>query len=269
MRRGTGGPPIGAPVPAPNRFARALTEQEEAREAAMIAETRAVWTGRAESPESFYYQAPGLTADETAARIAEELCRVMVLVGYDAEVDNPHTVEDIDRLHRAVFEPVFGDATAQQRDVDSEVAFPRWVSDGPGRPARHVEARGTSPKRIDRKLAEAIERFDAGSAQLPALAAAAADGRVPLVEACLPPARLYADLIRIHPYPDGNGRTAWLALNHALIRCGTLAVVARPTIESRVELGRAIGAKHPDSRPLAERLAAAILSSQGKSRSER
>ena len=39
-----------------------------------------------------------------------------------------------------------------------------------------------------------------------------------------PAAKLYARLIGIHPFVDGNGRTGFCVLSHSLVRCGAIAV---------------------------------------------
>lgn len=52
----------------------------------------------------------------------------------------------------------------------------------------------------------------------------AEDREMDLIEAVRPAAKLYARLIGIHPFVDGNGRTGFCVLSHSLIRCGAVAV---------------------------------------------
>ena len=74
--------------------------------------------------------------------------------------------------------------------------------------------------------------------------------------------RIYAQIVAVHPWEDGNGRTAWLVLTHTLIRCGVLAVATDPSRETRVALGRAITKTgRRDLQPLAELLVETIRAS--------
>ena len=85
---------------------------------------------------------------------------------------------------------------------------------------------------------------------------------IPLRHAVLPAVRIYARIVAVHPWEDGNGRTAWLVLNHTLIRCGALAVATDPSRETRAALGRAITKTgRRDLQPLAELLVETIRAS--------
>jgi fido (protein-threonine AMPylation protein) len=192
------------------------------------------------------------------ARIVEELCRVLVLVARDAR-DHQLSSHDIDALHDAVFGPIFGEKALKRRSLPGfreEVEFPIWVIDGPGKEPRIQTRSGTTVKQLDRRIDRAMDRFEKAGSAL------GRRGAVRLEEACLPPAQLYSDLVRIHPFLDGNSRTAWLALNHGLIRCGALVVTARPVMESRLALGQALRKEHADPKPLAHYLAETIKASQ-------
>lgn len=74
-----------------------------------------------------------------------------------------------------------------------------------------------------------------------------------------PAATIYAAIIAMHPWLDGNGRTAWLVMTHTLIRSGALAVATRPTMAGRLALGRAITRRAArDIEPLVGHLAETI-----------
>ncbi len=219
----------------------------------MLSEAQALWLAYADNPGSHYFRADHLTESQTAEAVARELCRTLVLVAKDAEADHALAPEDIDALHSAVFGPVFGDLALDRRSLKDHVEYPVWIEDRQS--IRTQMAEGSAPKQIDRNIERAFARFEK---QLLALSERE---QLTLVDLCLPPAQLYADLIRVHPFMDGNGRTAWLVMNHALVRCGALIVTAAPTIESRVVLGKALAGKHPDARPLARHLAETIKKS--------
>lgn len=84
-----------------------------------------------------------------------------------------------------------------------------------------------------------------------------------LRDAVLPPVKLYTRLIRIHPFVDGNGRTAWAAFSYAVRRCGLPLVVLAPSDETRWALGCALrsGAKQ-DFEPLADIVVETIKASE-------
>lgn len=114
---------------------------------------------------------------------------------------------------------------------------------------------GSAPKQIRRNLQRAFDRLDQDITELEQRSSTP----IALREAILPAVRIYAQIIAVHPWEDGNGRTAWLVLNHTLIRSGLLAVATEPTDESRVALGRAITRRgRRDPGPLADLLADAI-----------
>ncbi len=92
---------------------------------AAVGAARASFAGFEEKPDSYYHQAPGLTAEETWTRIAEELGRVSALTTLEGNRDEPLEVADIELIHKGIFEPVFGDKTLGLRSKrDEEVTFP-------------------------------------------------------------------------------------------------------------------------------------------------
>ena len=85
---------------------------------------------------------------------------------------------------------------------------------------------------IRRAIGRAFSRFERDVADL-TLRGQRSD-EIPLRDAVLPAVRIYAQIVAIHPWEDGNGRTAWLVLTHTLVRCGVLAVATDPSQETRV-----------------------------------
>ncbi len=165
--------------------------------------------------------------------------------------------DDLALLHRGVFEPIFGARTLDFRDINHPgVNYPVWEADGRGHPNMRIQT-GSAPKQIVRALDRAISRLNRDVGDLALLASRSQE--IPLRQAVLPAVRVYAQIIAIHPWEDGNGRTAWLALNHTLIRCGVLAVATDPSSEARVALGRAITTRRRrDLEPLVALLVANI-----------
>lgn len=53
-------------------------------------------------------------------------------------------------------------------------------------------------------------------------------------------AQLYARLIRIHPFGDGNGRTAWVTLQLAAGRLEMPLVKSAPSLDAKLALGDAL-----------------------------
>ena len=92
---------------------------------------------------------------------------------------------------------------------------------------------------IEKGLRKALHAFQQ---EVTALEERADSGQVSLHAAIEPPVKLYARIIRIHPFTDGNGRTAWAVFCYAMLRCGLLLVAIPPTAESRWALGSAIRA---------------------------
>jgi fido (protein-threonine AMPylation protein) len=80
---------------------------------------------------------------------------------------------------------------------------------------RQIE--GTAPDSLLRNLAEVCAEFNRGTAQL--------DRRdTGIAEQTRVVAALYAGILRVHPFADGNHRTAFVALSAALWSLGLPAV---------------------------------------------
>lgn len=141
--------------------------------------------------------------------------------------------DDLMRWHRATFRTTFPHQAGRLRD--EPVAFQiRWREGG----ELHKRAcNGTEVSRI-------LHELDAAFAAYNAEREARGSERRPLREAVTAAAALYIELLRIHPFEDGNLRAALPALEGALISLGAAAV----DFESAVaEHDEALGwALHPD-----------------------
>lgn len=241
-----------------NRFARRIEEldaQERRLAEAAADAARTSFAGFEERPDSHYHQALGLTAEATWARIAEELGRVSAIATVEGNHDLPLEVADIELIHRGIFEPVFGDATLGFRSKrNEEVIFPILMG---AREAPHQGSRrGSGGKQVRQNLGRAMAAFQRD------LDALDAKRRPSLDEAARAAVKLYAKVVGIHPFFDGNGRTAWAVVNYALQRCGLVTIAVPPSDATRWALGRALRQDGSQSyEPLTELAVSAIRNS--------
>lgn len=273
MKQGSRQPPSsgeafrrGAPTPsdhspatpeAENRFATRIDQlagEQRAIAEAAVAAARSTFGAFAEKPGSEYHKAAGLTPEETWERVTEELARVSVLAAVEGALDSDLTADDIELIHRAIFEPVFGAESVGFRAKGDEVTYPVVLGTRDSPVAG--EAHGVRYKQIRKRLKAALRDF---ARDLDGLEALDVQGAATLIDAIEPALKLYARVIRIHPFIDGNGRTAWAVFSYAMKRCGLPLVVLAPTDDTRWALGTAIrpGAKQ-DFRPLADIIADTI-----------
>jgi prophage maintenance system killer protein len=221
---------------AENRYARRLEEldpQERKLAEAAIQAARTSFLGFAEKDGSDYHQAPGLTPADTWARIAEELGRVSALTAIEGLREQALEVADIELIHKGIFEPVFDDKTLGLRSLPKDgVTFPivLGTSEAPHRAVRH----GTGGKQVKQNLGKALAAFGREVEELEAAE------RPPLHDAARAAVKLYAKVIGIHPFFDGNGRTGWAIFSYALQRCGLVEIAVPPSDETRWALGRAL-----------------------------
>jgi fido (protein-threonine AMPylation protein) len=219
-----------------NRFARQLgdlNQRERKFVVPAIEAARTSFAGFEERPESDYRCAAGLTPEKTWARVAEELGRVAALVTLEGNEDRPLDLADIELIHRGIFEPVFGEQTLDFRaKATDRVEFP--IIMGKLEAPKLRTRRGSGGKQVRPNLGKALALFERE------VAALGAKESPILSEAALIAVKLYAKVIGIHPFFDGNGRTAWAVFSYALQRCGLVAIAVPPSDETRWALGRAL-----------------------------
>lgn len=241
-----------------NRFARRIEEldpQERQLAEAAVDAARASFAGFEEKAGADYHQASGLTPAETWGRVAEELGRVSALTTLEGYRDQALEVADIELIHEGIFEPVFGKKTLGFRSLRKHsVQFPIIV--GTKEDPHPRVRRGTGGKQVRQGLGKALAVFER---DVKALVAA---DRPSLHDAARAAVRLYAKVIGIHPFFDGNGRTAWAVFSYALQRCGLVEIAVPPSDKTRWALGQAL--RHGGSQsyePLTDIAVAAIKSS--------
>jgi fido (protein-threonine AMPylation protein) len=210
-----------------------LNQRERKFVVPAIEAARTSFAGFEERPESDYRCAAGLTPEKTWARVAEELGRVAALVTLEGNEDRPLGLADIELIHRGIFEPVFGEQTLDFRaKATDRVEFP--IIMGKLEAPKLRTRRGSGGKQVRPNLGKALALFERE------VAALGAKESPILSEAALIAVKLYAKVIGIHPFFDGNGRTAWAVFSYALQRCGLVAIAVPPSDETRWSLGRAL-----------------------------
>lgn len=186
--------------------------------------------------DSYYGQAVGMSLEETQAAVLKRTGLVCLLARRLGWAGTTLTAELIQQIHDGIFLPVFGDQTLEFRKPpareeyreDDGVEYPIWVIDG-HRPVITTK-RGARASQVFKRVERACRDFEATAPN--------ADGDIEL--AALAITQLYVRLIRIHPFGDGNGRTAWAALQLAAGRLRFPFVQSTPTTEARLALGDAI-----------------------------
>lgn len=222
---------------------------------------RVTFTGTSDGPDSHYYEAPGFSPEETAAAILGRVERVASACLQDADEGNPLRSLDVAEMHRIIFGLLFGGRALKQRAHREDISSYGIVKGDRDDPYETMQS-GTGGPHVDRKMKQAFERFEAERGEL---FRTAEIREIDLIEAVRPAAKLYARLIGIHPFVDGNGRTGFCVLSHSLVRCGAIAV-ALPEDGARSFhwcLGQGMRKdRAPDYDPLAEWIVGRIKESE-------
>lgn len=164
-----------------------------------------------DNENSRFYKTERLSPEDTWQSLSEELGRVLM----DAQRAfwrrrlevNP---ERVCWWHGAIFSRHFPhDGGRFRRDR----AFFGVMTDGGG--MRQIE--GSSPDALLRDLVEVCAAFNTGTARLDQQGTG-------LAEQARVVAALYTGILRVHPFADGNHRTAFVALSAALWSLGLPAV---------------------------------------------
>ena len=254
--------PTPTPTEPENRFARQLdqlTKTERAIADGALRAAEATFAEFADAEGSHYYEAPGLDPRETWRAVTVEVARVTGIAAVEAVEGGVLSTADLHLIHAAIFRPVFGDRTLgirrHQEDVTYGIVLGSYPDELLFRRQRGVRA-GSLPRRlreISAGLRKAFEESDAADER--------GEGHR-LLDAVLPATRAYAKFLRVHPYWDGNGRTAFPILNFALIRLGLLAVAVPESEEFHWCLGKAMLPTKADYMPLAGHLEKIIRASR-------
>lgn len=243
----------------PGRHNWLLTTPTQAQQVQGLGAARAAALSFPVKPDSLvsaYGRAPRRTPEQTSEAVQQELARVATLLADHASRDQDLQPEDLELIHEGVFRPVFGDQTLRRRDRRTGASYPVWSLDRHGEPQMHME-HGNQGSQLPKLIRRAFRDMHEGVDELEA--SNRAGEPITLQAVVRPAATIYAAIIAMHPWLDGNGRTAWLVMTHTLIRSGALAVATRPTMAGRLALGRAITRRAArDIEPLVGHLAETI-----------
>jgi fido (protein-threonine AMPylation protein) len=178
-----------------------------------------------DEPESPFYCSEGISAAETWERSVDAMADVLMELPEVVRSDFALTPELLCDWHGQVFGELFPGEAGRLRwrkDGDWEEVF--FGGDiGTARSRRTKEYRGAHPKKLPERVREVCDEFNAARQAL----AAAEPGSASLDDAAYAVARLYAKLLRVHPWVDGNLRVAFVALHAGLLSLDLPRVVFR------------------------------------------
>lgn len=164
-----------------------------------------------DEPESPFYVADGLSPQATWNAVTEAMRTAFAELAANPPKDAP-TPEDIRQWHARIFEGTFPEMAGRVREPGSDsqsVTF--GITIGTRDHPVVKQCRGTGAKRIGKRLERATREF---------ARATASTAPVGLGEVAFFLARLYAKILSIHPFIDGNLRTAYVVLQHASFSAG-------------------------------------------------
>jgi len=219
----------------------------------------APFRGFRDEEESPFFCAAGRTPEETWDVSIDRLAQLLVQLGPLAEAG---LIELSPALlcswHREIFGELFGEDAGRLRtrhEGDWEhVQYGAYI--GTRRSRRIRPYRGAHPRRLYRRLEKTCTEFNAAAAEIRASETAE---RYDAVHAAT---RLYAKVLRAHPFIDGNLRAGIVALNAGLVMFG-LGIVTFKDLERHDELlGIAFVGKHDPYRPLAEHISEIIAGTE-------
>jgi fido (protein-threonine AMPylation protein) len=227
---------------------RTPAEDEFAQVAAAAA--RATFAVFHDDPESELYCASGMTPEETWRAITEQVAIVAADAAVEAARGYDATPRDIGRWHRLIFERWFPEQAGRVRVGEEQGQYGVvWGSRAAPELQTVVSCKG---RNVQARLRRAFAGLQSAVAERED---AHREGRRrKLREATLPVAAFYAKLLSTHPFFDGNGRTAYVALQYALVRLGATGVALPDHDEQQWALGQGLrsGGRHHDYTPLAD-----------------
>jgi prophage maintenance system killer protein len=250
-----------------NPFARDqhdLTGAEEAVAAPALRAARTTFPTFQDDPSSHYYRARDRSPEETWDAITVEVARVTAIAAAKAERGAKRREgalldpSDFQAMHQAIFEPVFGDRTLAMRQYEEQAEY--GIVLGPRDKPVHRRQDGISGRALSYRLkALANDLNEAIRARDSAVARGIRRRTITTTTAA---AQGFGRLLANHPWYDGNGRTAFVLLNFALVRMGLLMVAIRETQDFHWCLGKAMHRGHRDVAPLATYLRDLIAASE-------
>jgi fido (protein-threonine AMPylation protein) len=170
-----------------------------------------------DAPDSPFYSAKDLSSTDTWEEIAERVVLAAGIAAAHGVARQPITVDAIRRLHELIFQTTFPDHAGRLRQRDEEAQYGIVLASSE-QPIVKGE-RATAGARVQRRLEQVCREFNKTVAEQDQ------SDPITLDDLVLTAVRLYAKVLSIHPFLDGNGRTAFTILQYALTR-SELACVA-------------------------------------------
>jgi fido (protein-threonine AMPylation protein) len=206
-----------------------------------------------DEPDSRFYRAPGTTPEATWEDIREQVAATAAVAAVKGSRRESISPEDLTAWHRKIFGASFPEQCGRLRDHEESYGYVV----GPRENPVVKEGRGTGWRRVPRRLREICAEFNREAVRLDPLTARQG---LTLMDATRAAARLYAKLLSVHPFEDGNGRTSFVVLSYALVRVDAVMVELADHAELQWALGRALqpGGRRAGIEPLAELLAEKI-----------
>lgn len=185
-----------------------------------------------DQPDSPFYTAEEFSPEATWEQIAERVVLATRTAVVHGATGRPITVVAVRRLHEIIFETTFPEHAGRLRVRGEEVQY--GIVLGAAESPITQSARATAGARVLKRLERACAEFNE--------AALAQDQReaMQLDEVVLPAVRLYVKVLSIHPFLDGNGRTAYALLQYALIRSRLICVALEDFPDHQRALGIAL-----------------------------
>lgn len=174
------------------------------------------FAGFSDRPESPFYCSAGISAVETWDRSVDSMATLLLeLPALVQETGFRFTPDLLCNWHDRIFGSLFPDEAGRLRwrkDGEWEHVF-FGGNAGTVRSRRTKEYRGVHPQKLRSRVEEICDEFNEARTEL----IDAEPGSVSINGATYVVARLYAKLLRAHPWADGNLRVAFVALHAALL----------------------------------------------------
>lgn len=211
----------------------------------------APFRGFRDDSESPFFCAPGHTPEETWEASVDRLTDILeALEALAAAGPIEMSTELLCSWHHDVFGALFPEHAGHMRTFrhgQAEHVYFGLLTRG---------YRGTSPRKLPRQLQKICTQFNTAAA---AIRSSPTANSFAAIHAAT---RLYARILRVHPWVDGNLRAGTVALNAALLTLD-LPVVGFNDLERHDELlGIAFIGKYDPYRPLAEHIAEVITDTE-------
>lgn len=188
-----------------------------------------------------FFRAPGHPPEETWELSID--CLAGILETLDAAGPIEISTELLCAWHREIFGALFPEHAGRLRSLRHGQREHVYFD------IRTCDYRGTKPRKLPRRLVKICTDFNTTAAAI--RASRTAD----TFDAIHAATRLYAKVLRAHPFLDGNLRVTIVALNAALLALGFPQVQFKDLELHDDLLGIAFAGKHDPYRPLAEHIA--------------